>query len=479
MLKPPIAETNNRYAVCVGINQHQASAGVGDLAFAEHDAQEVYHLFLRKGFSAEHCCLLLGSQATIEAIEDALKIYVLDKPLSNDLVIFYFAGHGLPISLTEDEDSESPSDVFLVAHNFSRQKMLEERGSWLSYKLRLGKLRTEFFENTRSKKVLFILDSCHSGDFYGSKYRDGGALAHYYIDQSFGKMSAGKIVLSSCMPLQKAREDLDLMHGRFTYHLLQALEGRVRDAAERDGVITAGSLFSYLSRIMPLDQVPVKSGVEHGRFELLKYPEFAEEADSSTKHSNKGEHKHEEKKTRLRAMFSDHTGFIRDRLESFVGRGQELAEIQERIAETMKTGGYVTITGQAGQGKSSIIAKLVEQYGPENVAYHFIPFNPGPDHQINLLRNLMARLILKYDLSDLYVASESRAALREYFPKVLADLVAEGGREAIFLDGLDQLEEEPSGLRDLSFLPNNPPPGVVFVLGTRPNDTLRPLELLT
>ena len=33
-------------------------------------------------------------------------------------------------------------------------------------------------------------------------------------------------------------------------------------------------------------------------------------------------------------------------------------------------------------------------------------------------------------------------------------------------------------MRDLSFLPTNPPPGIVFVLGTRPNDTLKPLELL-
>src|SRR5437764_10648670 len=90
----------------------------------------------------------------------------------------------------------------------------------------------------------------------------------------------------------------------------------------------------------------------------------------------------------------------------------------------------------------------------------------------------MARLILKYDLTDLYVASESRPALRDYFPKVLAELVAKGGQEVIFIDGLDQLEEEQSGIRDLSFLPNNPPPGTVFVLGTRPNDTLRPLELL-
>jgi hypothetical protein len=52
------------------------------------------------------------------------------------------------------------------------------------------------------------------------------------------------------------------------------------------------------------------------------------------------------------------------------------------------------------------------------------------------------------------------------------------GREVIFLDGLDQLEEDATGVRDLTFLPTNPPPGIVFVLGTRPNDTLKPLELL-
>src|SRR5207253_10601763 len=54
---------------------------------------------------------------------------------------------------------------------------------------------------------------------------------------------------------------------------------------------------------------------------------------------------------KLRAMFVDHSGFIRDRLESFVGRQAELAEIRQRIAKQMVTGGYITITGQAGQGK--------------------------------------------------------------------------------------------------------------------------------
>jgi hypothetical protein len=187
-----------------------------------------------------------------------------------------------------------------------------------------------------------------------------------------------------------------------------------------------------------------------------------------------------EKVKNLKAMIADHRGFMQDRLSSFVGRQSELAEIQQRIHEQKQTGGYIAITGQAGQGKSSIIAKLIELSGQdsENIAFHFIPLSPGPDHQVGLLRNLMARLILKYDLSDLYLASDNRAALRDYFPKVLQDIAAQGKQEVIFVDGLDQLEEDLNGYRDLSFLPTNPPAGIVFVLGTRPDDTLRPLELL-
>jgi len=478
MPKPPIAETNNCYAVCVGINQYCSSAQVRDLHCAEKDAEALYDLLLRKGFAKDNCLLILGTEATQETVYDALKTFVLTKPRSDDLIIFYFAGHGLPISISNDEeDADLQSDVFLVTSNFDHQRIEGERGAWLEYPLRLENLRTDFFERTRSKKVLFILDSCHSGDIYGPSYR-GEQLAHHYIEQAFAKKSAGRVVLSSCMPQQKAREDKKLGHGLFTYHLLEALEGRTPHAVERDGWLTVGSLFSYLSKKLPIDQRPVKSGVEHSNFQLLYYPEYVERSMFSANQGERDEQKDSDKEHRLRAMLADHLGFMRDRLESFVGRQAELIEIRQRIAEKLLTGGYVTITGQAGQGKSCIIAKLVEEYGPDNVSFHFIPFNPGPDHQVGLLRNLMARLILKYNLPEIYVASESRPALRDYFPKVLGELVAKGGQEVIFVDGLDQLEEELSGFRDLSFLPNNPPPGVVFVLGTRPNDTLKPLELL-
>ncbi|BCL82728.1 TIR and AAA domain-containing protein [Ktedonobacteria bacterium brp13] len=183
------------------------------------------------------------------------------------------------------------------------------------------------------------------------------------------------------------------------------------------------------------------------------------------------------KRTFLQALRIDHSGFRQGRASSFVGRAAELTDIQQHITELQASGGYLTITGQAGQGKSSIIASFIELHDPGSIQ-HFIPFNPGPDHQVTLLRDLMAQLILKYDLDDIYVASDHRPALRDFFPKVLQEVERKGGRELIFIDGLDQIKEDMDGIRDLSFLPLAPPAGIVFVLGTRPNDTLQPLELL-
>jgi tetratricopeptide (TPR) repeat protein len=473
--KPVIVETKKRYAVCIGINHYRDSQDIPTLRYAEKDAQAVYDLLLQRGFAQEDCRLLLGSQATQQAIHDALKTVVLDKPRKEDLVLFYFAGHGIPISLEDDEEDDVLSDVFLTCVDFPLQEIRTRRGSWLDFPLRLGHLRTQFFEQTRSKKVLFILDSCHSGDFYGSQYRGNEIAAHDYIDRAFGRMSAGRVVLSSCMPQQKAYEDKKWQHGRFTYHLLDALEGNQRNAVGRDGWITVSSLFDYLAKTMRGVQCPVESGVKHGSFELLYYSTIDETLAVATE----PESPEVERVFRLRALFAQHQeGFLHDRLASFVGREKELAEIRVLIARQQQAGGYLIITGQAGQGKSSIIAKLVEAYGPDNVAYHFIPFNPGPDHQVGLLRNLMARLILKYRLSDFYVASESRGALRDYFPKVLDEVVAQRGHEIIFIDGLDQIELEATGIRDLSFLPSSLPSGIVFVLSVRPNDARNLLKVL-
>lgn len=184
---------------------------------------------------------------------------------------------------------------------------------------------------------------------------------------------------------------------------------------------------------------------------------------------------------RLRALTQDQGSFVTGRLERFVGRTTELAEVRALIAELRPSGGYLTISGQAGQGKSSLMARMIADTetsatGAE-VVYHVIPFNPGPDHQVSILRNLLAQLCLHYHLSENYAHGESRAVLRDAFARALQELARRGESVMIYIDGLDQIEADQDGSRDFSFLPETAPAGVVVVLGTRPDDTLQDLAL--
>jgi hypothetical protein len=169
---------------------------------------------------------------------------------------------------------------------------------------------------------------------------------------------------------------------------------------------------------------------------------------------------------------------LRLRLSQALGRDQEIRAIRRLVAERMATGGYVIITAGPGEGKSSVIARMVQQDGAADTAFHVIALKTAPDYKLTLLQTLAARLVLKHDLPGDYFPLTSYPALRDYFVTVLQAVASRGGGEVIYIDGLDQLQPEPDGMRDLSFLPLDLPPGIVIVLGTRPNERLQPLALV-
>src|SRR5712692_4146523 len=103
---PKSTLTENRYAVCIGINEYQPSAELGTLRYAEDDAKAMDSLLGQLGFAPENRRLLLGKEATLDAVNDALSTIILDKAKKNDLVIFYFAGHSLPLAINEDEEQD-------------------------------------------------------------------------------------------------------------------------------------------------------------------------------------------------------------------------------------------------------------------------------------------------------------------------------------------------------------------------------------
>ncbi|XSG77215.1 AAA family ATPase [Herpetosiphon llansteffanensis] len=159
-------------------------------------------------------------------------------------------------------------------------------------------------------------------------------------------------------------------------------------------------------------------------------------------------------------------------LDGFVGRDAEQTAINQLIAQTRQTGGYVLVTGGAGSGKSSLIAQLIVRAGVDQTPHHSIALNPSSDEQLKLLRSVFAQLMLKHQLINRYFPSDNYPALRLEFDRMLQELSAAGVAETIYLDGLDQLQPEVDGSRDLSFLPLQLPLGIVMVLGSRPDELI-------
>jgi uncharacterized caspase-like protein len=164
--------TENRYAVCIGINTYEPSAGLGSLHHAEDDARAIDALIVRLGFPDSNRKLLLGEAATLDAINVALEEFVLDRPQENDLVLFYFAGHSKPLKFSDASDATvdgAKGEVFLTSYDFDASKIRQSRAFRSQRALGMKRLRESFFEGEGSRKRLFIFDSCYSGDFFGPR----------------------------------------------------------------------------------------------------------------------------------------------------------------------------------------------------------------------------------------------------------------------------------------------------------------------
>jgi len=207
------------------------------------------------------------------------------------------------------------------------------------------------------------------------------------------------------------------------------------------------------------------------------------EARRVAREKQQAEQRRAEAQQRLARWQSRHsTDRCKQLLHGFVGRVNELAQLLAEIEKLRASGGYLLVTGVAGQGKSSILAKLIEHRGFKQTPAYFIRFTPGPSEQAALLGHLIAELLTlaerEADALTYLPDGDSVVALCNSFEALLSNLAADHPLTLV-IDGLDQIEPDRDGRRDLSFLPERLPPGVVLVIGTRPDDTLKPLKLRT
>jgi len=146
---------------------------------------------------------------------------------------------------------------------------------------------------------------------------------------------------------------------------------------------------------------------------------------------------------------------IEEKIRRFCGRGFVFETFQQFITENPH--GYFTIVGDAGMGKSSIVAKYVSEH--KSPCYFNILVERRNRPEL-FLKSIRRQLIDRYQLQN----SED-ADLPTLLAKVAGKLTA-GDRLVIAIDALDEVEQEPG--ENLLHLPTTLPNNVYFLLTRRP-----------
>ena len=217
-LNPGMFHSSRVWAVVVGISQY---SHMPVLRYSDDDAYKMY-AFLKSpdggSIPDERIKLLIDEDATKANIRKSLK-EMLENAGPDDVVMFYFAGHGL-------KGSFLPIDF--DGYNF---KLTHEEFN-------------EIMKNSRARLNLCVIDACHSGGLAADNSISPELMMGAYYDRLTGDGQHTAILLSSKSE-ETSLESKGLRQGVFSHFLLRGLKGEAD--LNKDSVVTIKELFEYVS----------------------------------------------------------------------------------------------------------------------------------------------------------------------------------------------------------------------------------------
>jgi hypothetical protein len=227
------------YAVVVGVGKYTS---MPQLKFPDDDAFRFYS-FLKTpeggALTDDQVEVLTDQDATRDNVLAAMRRMFL-KADRNDVVVFYYSGHGL-------EGCFLPVDF-----------------DGYNNKLRHDEIKA-IFNQSAAKHKLCIADACHSGSLNlgeGLAAKGPAPVSTKRLYQAFEDTDGGIALLMSSKSEELSLEDHGLKQGVFTYYLLQGLRGKADN--NNDQIVTVKELFYFVnSRVREYTsgmQTPVLTG---------------------------------------------------------------------------------------------------------------------------------------------------------------------------------------------------------------------------
>jgi hypothetical protein len=240
--RPGVNVSGRKYALLIGISKYQNNLkGIPNLEYAESDARALYQFLQRPEggrFSPENMLLLANEQATLGRIREALSSFVT-KASADDLLVIFFAGHGSP-------DPRAPQNLYIIAHDTIVSDMANTA-------LAMPDLRRYIEQNARSKRLVLLLDACHSAGFATEGTREvSNNLANLYLETLLYR-EEGRAIITSSDVNEPSRESIKWGngHGIFTYSVLEGLKGLADSNGDR--LVSVGELFHYVRQRVRLE----------------------------------------------------------------------------------------------------------------------------------------------------------------------------------------------------------------------------------
>lgn len=216
----------NSWALVVGINSYKQDR-IKNLNYAEADAQAVAACLPALGFPEENIRVLVGEDATREAIEKILEYKFNRKMKRNDRFLFYFSGHGVTYRMIAGDEQGYMllHDSQLMGDWPTRDKPYLDRPPHLALEMQT------FLRNARAlpvKHKLLLIDSCFSGFAVVNRCTEDTESSN--LTQRLTTFTSKPViqVLTAGSAGETAREVPDYKHGIFTRYLLRGLTGSPR-----------------------------------------------------------------------------------------------------------------------------------------------------------------------------------------------------------------------------------------------------------
>jgi uncharacterized caspase-like protein len=253
--------TGKKKALIIGISDYNE---LRPLDLCKNDAEEMLRVLSEQGYEITDDYKLIG-QVDANQMKNAIyDFFDNDYIKYKDTLLFYFSGHGIPDGF--GKHFLAPSDI---DKNRPGRKGISFED--LDYCI----------ENSKSRRILAVLDCCFSGAAGLEGLKDDDDSAAKKARESMERRinaSEGRCILASSLSDQQSVIRKDLGHSLFTYHLLEGLKGK-SGYVDDNGFVTADLLGKYVFEKIVDEprqlQKPIRKSKASGDLIVAHHPHMA------------------------------------------------------------------------------------------------------------------------------------------------------------------------------------------------------------